>query len=351
MRMNMPSMWRNSNRLGKYDAHFLVKIADLLEVGFTLQQSLVFLLEQYDVLTEKDRLVYLSMVQEGASLSSILKVMGFGNAIVIQVSFAEIHGEVLTNLRESASYLDNVRQTTSKLIKSLQYPLLLVAIFITILITLNFTVIPQFKSLYTAMGTESKGIVSVLIAMLESLPYVLGASLMLVVISAVGMFCIFNMKHIEQKCSVLSRIPIFGFFFRGYQTYRFSREFGYFLNNGLEVKEILDLFIHQEINPYLRLVSQKIEVSLMNGDSLSGALAQMDMIDEKLSVFVSHGEQNSSVGKELIMFSEYTLERLIMRLENMTRRIQPVIFLILGILIVCLYLIIVLPIFQMMSEI
>ncbi|WP_246153103.1 competence type IV pilus assembly protein ComGB [Salinicoccus hispanicus] len=342
---------KNSNRLGKYDAHFLTKIADLLEVGFTLQQSLVFLLEQYDVLKEKDRIVYLSMVQEGVTLSRILKAMGFRNAIVIQVSFAEIHGEVLANLRESAAYLDNVRQTSSKLIRSLQYPILLVTIFITILITLNFTVIPQFKSLYTAMGTESEGIVKVLINMLESLPYVLGTSLLAATIATSIMICIFNMKNIERKCSILSHVPIFGFYFKGYQTYRFSREFGYFLNNGLEVKEILDLFIHQEINPYLRLVSRKIEASLMHGNSLSGALAEMDMIDEKLSVFVSHGEQNSSVGKELIMFSDYTLERLIMRLENMTKRIQPVIFLILGILIICLYLIIVLPIFQMMSEI
>lgn len=349
--MNITNTWRNSNRLGKYDAHFLLKIADLLEVGFTLQQSLVFLLEQYDVLKEKDRIAYLNMVQEGVSLSRILKAMGFRSAIVIQVSLAEIHGEVLKNLRESSAYLDNIRQTSSKLIKSLQYPMLLVGIFITILIALNFTVIPQFKSLYTAMGTESRGIVKVLIAMLESLPYILGASLLATTVALLAMILIFRMKDIERKSRVLSHVPIFGFYFKGYQTYRFSREFGYLLNNGLEVKEILDLFIHQEINPYLRLVSQKIEASLLRGNSLSDALGDMDMIDEKLSVFVSHGEQNSSVGKELIMFSEYTLERLIMRIENTTRRIQPVVFLILGVLIICLYLIIVLPIFQMMSEI
>ena len=89
----------------------------------------------------------------------------------------------------------------------------------------------------------------------------------------------------------------------------------------------------------------------MEGHTLSEAIGRIDMLDEKLAVFVSHGEQNSSVGKELILFSEYTLERIIMKIENITRKIQPVIFLILGLLIICLYLVIVLPIFQMMATI
>ncbi len=147
-----------------------MKVADLLEVGFTLKQALVFLIEQYDVLKPQQQDEYLDMVNSGGSLSSILKAMGYRDAIVIQVSFAEIHGEVLANLRDSSAYLKNVRQTTAKLVKSLQYPMLLVAIFLTILITLNFTVIPQFKSLYSAMGTSSEGIVKMLIMALEALP-------------------------------------------------------------------------------------------------------------------------------------------------------------------------------------
>lgn len=349
--MNIFHMWRNSNRLGKYDAHFLMKVADLLEVGFTLKQALVFLIEQYDVLKPQQQDEYLDMVNSGSSLSSILKAMGYRDAIVIQVSFAEIHGEVLANLRDSSAYLKNVRQTTAKLVKSLQYPMLLVAIFLTILITLNFTVIPQFKSLYSAMGTSSEGIVKMLIMALEALPLAILIFVFAVMLAGSIILYLLNMKDIERKSKVLARLPSIGFFFIGYQTYRFSREFGYFLNNGLEVKEILDLFIHQEINPYLRHISRRIETKLLAGDSLSQALAHIELLDSKLSIFVNHGEQNSSVGNELIMFSEYTLERLIMRIENVTRKVQPVIFVILGVLIICLYLIIVLPIFQMMSSI
>lgn len=321
----------------------------MLENGFTMHHALVFLLEQYDVLKERDKKDCLTLVEEAAGLSSILKRLGYKNSIIIQISFAEIHGEMLMNLRESAFYLENMRNTSKKLLKAVQYPLVLISIFITMLVVLNYTVIPQFETLYSAMGTGSEGVVTILTAFLQLLPQLVLAVIIAAVLSAAAVTGVMMMKNVERKTKILLSIPMLRFYFRSYQTYRFSREFGYFINNGLEVKEILDLFIHQNLNEYLQYSSGLIEQKLMQGDTLSASIGEISMLDTKLAVFVSHGEQNSSVGKELILFSEYTLENIVMKIENMTRKIQPVIFLILGILIVCLYLVIVLPIFQMMS--
>ncbi|WP_411844323.1 competence type IV pilus assembly protein ComGB [Salinicoccus sp. HZC-1] len=349
--MNSRRLKINSNRLGKYDSHFLNKLADLLENGFTMHHALVFLLEQYDVLKEKDKKDCLDLVDQGASLSSILKRLGYKNAIIIQISFAEIHGEMLMNLRESASYLEHIQNTSKKLIKAVQYPLVLISIFIIMLVILNYTVIPQFNSLYSAMGTSSQGMVTILTHFLQLLPRLVFLGVILLIVFALIVSSIMMMKNVNKKCKILLSIPMVRFYFKAYQTYRFSREFGYFINNGLEVKEILDLFNHQTLNEYLKYSSALIEERLMQGETLSAAIEKVKMLDAKLSVFVSHGEQNSTVGNELILFSEYTLERMIMKIENATRKIQPVIFLILGLLIICLYLVIVLPIFQMMATI
>lgn len=316
-----------------------------------MHNALVFLLEQYDALKVKDKEDCLSMVEEGASLSSILKRLGFKDTIIIQISFAEIHGEMLMNLRESAFYIDHMRNTSKKLIKAIQYPMVLISIFVTMLVVLNYTVIPQFNSLYSAMGTSSQGIVSVLTAILQLLPQVVLMVITAAVFFVAAVFGVMKMKNVDKKARMLLFIPFLRFYFRSYQTYSFAREFGYFINNGLEVKEILDLFIHQTLNEYLQYSSELIEEKLMEGATLSEAIGKINMLDTKLSVFVSHGEQNSSVGKELILFSEYTLENIVMKIENVTRKIQPVIFLILGLLIICLHLVIVLPIFQMMGAI
>lgn len=340
---------KNSNKLGIYDGHFLLKLSTLMENGFTMYDALRFLIEQYDVLKTTTKEEAEHLIDSGEKLSDILKMLGFRKSIIIQVTFAEIHGEMINNLKESALYLDNRRQTFSKLIKSIQYPLLLVSIFIVMLIILNYTVIPQFQSLYNSIGTEAEGIVSVLTVMLELLPNIVIGLIAAFTLLSVVIVLIIKFAPVEMQVRILLKVPLLKFYVVHYHTYRFSREFGYFINNGLEVKEIIGLFKNQSLSDYLNYIAIKIEQKLNQGNSMSAAVKDIPILDEKLSVFISHGELNSEVGKELVIFSEYTLEKIIMRIENLTKRIQPVIFSILGVLIVCLYLVIMLPIFQMMS--
>ncbi|CAD2073795.1 competence protein ComG [Jeotgalicoccus coquinae] len=340
-----------SNKLGKYDAHFLLKLAGLLRNGFTMQQALIFLTEQYEVIKQADRNALLGLINSGASLSAVLKHLGFSKSIIMQVSFAEIHGEIISNLEQSGEYLTTRRQTIQKLVKTLQYPLVLVTIFIIMLVLLNYTVIPQFNELYSAMQADKTMLVHMLTLILNYLPYAALALMTAVFLSGFTILIILNIKNTALAAKLLLKIPVVKTYFKYYVTYRFSREFGYFLNNGLEVKEIILLFKTQTINHYLSLAAQTIETELLYGTSLGDAIEQLDMLDRRLAVFVNHGEYNSNVGRELIIYSEYSLENIIIKIESFTKKIQPVIFLILGLLIVCLYLVIVLPIFNMMSNI
>lgn len=340
-----------SSKLGKYDAHFLIKLAGLLRNGFTMQQALTFLTEQYEVIKEPDRRKLLELINSGASLSAVLKYLGFSKSIIMQVSFAEIHGEIISNLEQSGEYLNTRRQTMQQLVKTLQYPLVLVAVFIIMLVLLNYTVIPQFNELYSAMQADKTILVSMLTLILNYLPYAAFSILGTAVLILLVILLILNLKNTKLAAKLLLGIPIVKTYFKYYVTYRFSREFGYFLNNGLEVKEIILLFKTQTINRYLSLAAETIEEQLLFGTSLGEAVEELDMLDKRLAVFVNHGEYNSNVGQELIIYSEYSLENVIIKVESLTKKIQPVIFLILGLLIVCLYLVIVLPIFNMLSSI
>lgn len=341
----------SSNKLKKHDSHFLIKLGDLLSSGFNMYQAMKFLLEQYEVLTKKDKEEILNLLEEGASISTLLKRLGFSKSIIMQVSFAEIHGEIIENLYESGAYLQRRRQTKEKLIKAIQYPLVLTGIFIIMLILLNYTVIPQFNELYTAMQAEKSFLVYILTLVLNYLPHAVLFIVGLLLIFIIYIWFVFKLKNTKMAVSILLKIPLVKTYFKYYITYRFSREFGYFLNNGLEVKEIILLFKTQTINRYLSFTANMIEKELLTGNTLGKSIESIPLLDHRLTIFVNHGEYNSNVGKELIIYSEYTLENIILKIEKMTQKIQPIIFLILGLLIICLYLVIVMPIFNMLSTI
>src|SRR5699024_1961315 len=93
---------------------------------------------------------------------------------------------------------------------------------------------PQFNSLYSAMGTSSEGVVTVLTSFLQLLPRLVLIAVSAAVVFAIIVMFIAAMKDVDRKSGILLFIPGVRFYFRNYQTYRFSREFGYFINNGLE---------------------------------------------------------------------------------------------------------------------
>src|SRR5690625_7373100 len=99
---NFHTTIKSSNKLGIYDSHFLLKLSTLMESGFTMYNALIFLLEQYDVLKQNTKEEALRQIGNGEKLSDILKMLGFRKSIIIQVVFAEIHGEMINNLKESA---------------------------------------------------------------------------------------------------------------------------------------------------------------------------------------------------------------------------------------------------------
>lgn len=346
----MKHIKRSKNKLKQYDAEFLKKLAHLLNNGFTQKQALIFLVEQYEVLNIKDKTELLELIDDGKNLEEILTYIGYSPAILAQIRFSAVHGDLINILESCYSYITKRRQTIKSLMKSLQYPIILISIFIVILIALNYTVIPQFNTLYEAMGTHKSNLMTILTFMLNVLP-----KIVLVIISIAFIFLtyislILRSTNMEFKQSHLLKLPIISTYYKYNVTYKFSRELGLMLSNGIESKEIVNILKNQNLDNELKFLGQTIEKLLLSGFSMSEAVKRIPLIDQRIIPFIQHGEYNSNVGKELSLYSEYVLEGIIFKLEKLTRRIQPIIFVILGLLVICLYLVIVLPVFQMMSD-
>ncbi len=104
----------------------------------------------------------LSEISNGAPCNQILSLIGYSDTIVMQVYLAERFGNIMTFIEETVNYMKVNRKSEQRLLKTLQYPLILVSIFTAMIIILNLTVIPQFQQLYTSMNIQlssSKNIV------------------------------------------------------------------------------------------------------------------------------------------------------------------------------------------------
>lgn len=132
----------------------IVNLKNLLEFGFTLYQSFQFLNLQIKYKDKELPSKILSEISNGASCSKVLAMLGYSDTVVMQLYLAERFGNIVDILDETVNFMKINRKSVQRLLKTLQYPLVLVSVFVGMIMMLNITVIPQFQQLYTSMNIK-----------------------------------------------------------------------------------------------------------------------------------------------------------------------------------------------------
>lgn len=339
------------NHLRMYHKDFLIRISEMTRNGFTLHETVAFLNTQYIEIEEGIKKEALKLLESGKQLSEVLDYYEYSDDIVMQIQFAEQYGDVNTSLVRCYDYLESKSKLASQLIKTIQYPLILILIFIALIFTVNFTVLPQFQSMYDTMDIDVGIEIKVMTAILFSLPYIIYSFIFLIIALLLAYTFYFKKQPVARQLKLLYSIPLIRDLYRLYITYRFSEILSFFLSNGVMMKRIMQILSSQNKNEVFRYIALNINAKLLEGRSLPNAVKEMNIFESSLVQFMEHGERNSKLDKELKYYSEFIFSRFQHRLLRCIKAIQPVIFMILALLIVTMYLVIILPMLQMMEGI
>ncbi|WP_414055032.1 competence type IV pilus assembly protein ComGB [Macrococcus equi] len=344
-------MLLSRNKLKSYEDDFLMRLAEMTQNGFTQYEAINFLFSQYEGVKKSVKQDIITDLEQGKSLSECLKKLQFSNHVVMQVYFSESFGNVNETLKHCYDYNISKRQLKQQFIKTIQYPLILIMIFIALIITVNQTVLPQFKSMYSSMGVELSPELIILTNILYLIPQLIIYTLILIFLLIIYYFLVFKKSKIERQINTIKKIPIINNLYRLYTTYRVSSEFSYFLSNGVMMKNIITILAQQDSDPTLRYIAGKINDCLIKGETLPEAIRRISLFEPSMIHFMQHGEKNSKLDRELNYYSQYIFKKFEQKIFKLIKSIQPLIFIILGLLIVAMYLVIILPMLQMMEGI
>jgi len=287
----------------------------------------------------------------GHSLSYTLKKLGFPGFICLHIYFAEKYGKVEDTLIDTAGLIEHKNREMKRLAKLLHYPLFLLLLFMVILIVLNVYLLPRFTSLYSSLGQSSDGLISFISALFHQLPIIFMISFIVIVLGALGFYLYLRGQDPHTRWTLLSALPLIGYYVKHYHSYVFSREASYLLKGGMSIQAMLETFRSQ---PYRRLyhdMGQFMSDELIRGQTMHQTLLQLPYMTEELKRITKHGEENGQLEQEWQFYSRYCLTSLEAKTEKIFAFIQPCLFLALGLAIVGAYLIILLPIFQIMQSI
>lgn len=329
---------------------FVKRLNILLRHGFTLSVSLTFLFEQVELKSSTLKQDLYASVKKGFGCSEIFAILKFPKSIIMLVYFSEIFGDLTLYLNNVEDFLLRNYKIKQNFYKTVQYPLVLLSFFIIMIMILNYTIIPEFKSLYLNMGVELSVLQIILTSIIFNLPLIL---LLIVIISLIVILsiCYYRSCSVAKKIQFIRKLPILRKLFIRYKTFRLATEFSLFYKNGISLQSIVEIYANQESDPYLNYLSNIINLGLQKGINLSDVLKETGCFEPGLIKFIKAGEKEGKLEIELKLYSEIIISKIEKQLQTIIKFIQPIIFIILAGLIVILYLVIMLPMFELMQTI
>lgn len=338
-------MKRTANSFSKNETQDVLSLlAELLQNGFNLEQSLDFLLVIKSKNKKQIKQIKRRLIQ-GNGLSESLGLLNLTDSQKAQLSFAEVHGDLISTLQTMTEQMTDKEKQKQHLIKLISYPILLLVFLFGAVLGMKCYILPQMTELYTQDNNKNIGLLIV-----NNSPVVIG---LLLVISLLIYFLVKSYlakKTAIQQANWWSKIPIVNQFYKAYYTSLFASEWGRLLVQGMEFREVVLIMTGKNYTPLMREMAKGIEKEIEKGISINGPIKEWRFLKPELNLIILQGEVKGDLGKELLIYGRREWDALVRLGDKKMRFLQPIMFLLIAVLIISVYSALLLPIYKGMGD-
>lgn len=335
----------------------ITQLSTMISAGVPINKVFEVIIQQTPKESIKNKLQKVKVnIESGNSLSESFKmVKGIFSEVEINLISA---GEKSGNLKEVLIKLKNdsvkSKEFKSKLRGAMIYPVIIFVVIVVVIFVMIFFMVPQVKSLYQSLGqNELPGVTNILIGIGEFLSSPANAIIMLILFVLVYVLYKYyystkNGKYAIDKLKL--GIPVFGSLARNANIADFTKILAMLLSSGLPILNALEIVANSLSNQvFIRTVTQA-KKDIGEGASISLSLAKYNDLKDGLPVFliqmISTGEESGKLVEVLEDLSEYYYLELDQQASNLTKSIEPIILIIVGLMVAFMAVAIYLPIYQ-----
>lgn len=284
------------------------------------------------------------LFEEGHEIDEIFRYLRFSAVIVESIQFAGVHGQLSKVLEHISVQMRKQQQFRKEVVKSLSYPLGLLLFMSVLFITFRIYFLPIFLPVLERANPQAVGKVTFIF----SLPFYV--VLALGVGSAIlGLGVVFVMKSKSNRWFFYMRgYPVVAQLQNAGAAYRISRELSLLLDSGFTLSQSLS-YLQSSRARTVHFACRSILMHLERGESFSQSLRLSGWVPQSLFRYAEHGEIHGYVAKELGLYQEFTIERLQKRSVALVGVAQPILFLIIGAMVISAYLSLMLPMYNLIS--
>jgi type IV pilus assembly protein PilC len=342
---------RNDRQIGGTD--FLIlnqQFNTLVKAGLPILRALDLLADR--AASQKLRPILSQLrdrVREGRSLSEAVDEAGVFSKVY---STAILAGEKSGNLSGVLDYYIAYQRVSTgvkkKIVATLVYPTILVAVSILILTYIVTEVIPKFAMLYRDLNVDLPTPTQILIAVTVDYRFYVLAGVAALFLAALGVYL---WSRTEDGGAVIDRLkfrlPVIGDTLLKFQVAQFSRTLSTLLAGGTPLVAGLQTASDALASKLVRGTVMQAMQKVREGESLHSALASTHVMPDLALDMIEVGESSGALAPMLTSVAEFYEEEVSLRLSMLVSIIEPVLLIFMGLFVASILISLYLPVFSL----
>jgi Type II secretory pathway, component PulF len=283
-------------------------------------------------------------VREGYSISKAMEYFDIFPVILKEmILIGENTGKLQETLDSLGKFYKNLYTIKKKVVSALIYPMLLISLIILISVIMFIYLLPQFIDMYSSLEITPKGICRVIFNLRKNFDKAPLTGCIFVVCYGLLIPYILCTKLFKTRIiKIIGKLKFFNQFIEFYIIQIFYLIF----QSGVNVQNTLYQF-GKEVNiPILKEKVLYIYENLNQGKSLSLILDEMGGISLYTISFIKVGEETGTLSERLKALAEEKEKQITYKTTNLTTIIEPIIILIISSVIISMFIIFLLPLYD-----
>lgn len=333
---------------------FSNKMSILLESGIELSKCL----EIIQTTTNNKRLKEIvtegiNDLDEGLSFSNTLsKFKEIPMFFVNLVRIGEKSGSLDISFQELSKYYEKNKESKRKLASVATYPLVLLLMGITILVFLMLKIVPIFRKIFEEFDGTLPQITRVIIKLSDNLKVNLLIYL-LILLFVIG--CIMLIYKTKKGNYVLSEIKIKNPFmkkiYNNLYTLTFIRGLSMLLESGSNMVIAIEVMSKTIGNKYLEVRVNKAANAIKEGIKIKEAIKSVNFFPSEFLEMLAIGESTGKMKDVLKGLNSYYSSEYDFEIKKMINRVEPILIIGMGVLMLFIILSIFIPMFEIMNTV
>ena len=287
-------------------------------------------------------------VKGGKGLSEALQEQrGFDSLYCSLVKAGEKGGILEGILIKLSEHMEKSEKIKSQIKSALIYPAVIVFVGVGVIWGMMTFIVPQFVGMLEDTGQELPAITQLVINISK---FFGNYTLLMIAVLVIGILILKSYIRTKEGKLVYDRftmgLPLFGPVIVKGNLASFCRTLSVLLSSGVPLIDSLDVCINTISNNIMVTDLKKVRKNVEKGKNLTECVVRIKYFPEMVGQMIRVGEQTGQVDEMLEKVSKVFEDELDLLISSLTKMIEPIVILVLGIIVASILAAMYLPMFM-----